>query len=786
MALLDPSLLMALALLLGQRAATSPWPVAVLMLGVAGVLWHARKRSWALLVLLLAALSGARATRSLLDADVSRRRAWLELHSPMQCAAEGIIEGSPVHQNDGYRVDVALRAIDCDGRAVSPLRARLYTDHAELARGDRARVLATLAPVQLFRNPELPDPRPASARGGIVASGGADELVIVARASGIRAWIDRARYGVRERILQSYPARTAPFARALVLGEGDLEEEDNDAFRASGLAHLLAVSGTHLVLVVLGFAGLLRRLLSWIPSLAQRYDTGALAATVAIPFAFIYADFAGGSGSALRAAAMMAVSLGARALGRRGSGPRALGVSVTVFAFLDPLVAFDLSFLLSLAATGGLIGLRSPCRSALDRLLVGPLARLGEPLSITLAASLACAPVLSLITPSFPLLGMLANMVAVPLGELAALPLCLAHALLPWCPPLERLAALAASGALLLLRAVAHITAALPWGKLPFPSLSAAQWSVLGAGALASSLLKKRRAPVLAFVAAALLALGFQDVHRAAPTGVLRVTHLDVGQGDSTLIDLPDGRLMLLDGGGFVGSPVDPGKRVLLPLLRARHRDHIDVMVLSHPHPDHFTGLAAVAAALPVGELWDTGQGEDEGAGPLYESFLARLRAQGTRVLHPAQLCHEAHVFGGARVRVLAPCDHYTPFANANDNSLVLSVRLGHRGALFVGDAEHAEEEQLLRAYPTELASDVLKVGHHGSRTSSGAAFLRAVHPGLAVISAGARNRFGHPHPTTLRTLQELGIPVHRTDSRGGLIWETDGETIREVAVGPS
>ncbi|MDB4993302.1 MAG: internalization-related competence protein ComEC/Rec2, partial [Myxococcaceae bacterium] len=237
------------------------------------------------------------------------------------------------------------------------------------------------------------------------------------------------------------------------------------------------------------------------------------------------------------------------------------------------------------------------------------------------------------------------------------------------------------------------------------------------------------------------------------------------------------GSAMLIDAGGIVGSPVDVGERVVAPLLRARRRDALRTVVLSHPHPDHYGGLERGLLAVRVSEAWDTGQGEREGTGGAYATFLATTRAAGARVLRPSELCG-AREIGGARVEVLAPCPSPSPDRGPNDNSLVVRISFGRRSFLFVGDAEHEEEADLVRLPRDRLRADVLKVGHHGSRTSSSAAFIAAVAPVEAVVSSGVRNRFGHPAPTTLGTLASAGTRVWRTDRVGAVVAETDGDTL--------
>ncbi len=783
---LNALLLLAIALLGGSFIPAAPLAAST---GLALCAWMLRERlkplGW-LLAIALIGLGASRAALQIRATQAEHRAAFSDLRGTSRCAFTGQVVSSPTWRGHQPSFDAELVDLDCEGRLLpGPYLARLYGGPGQLARGDRFEAIGQLGVRRWFRNRELLDPTLGVGRTAVVASGGILALSITRAGGGVRARIDAARAFVRRRIEATFASEAEAVARALVLGENDLSDQDAAAFQASGLAHLLAVSGTHLVFAVLSLVGALRAVLLRWRAVAEAYDVARLAAAAGVPLALLYADFAGGSGSAWRAAWMLAAGFSLRALDRSPNHGSCIAVSILLGWLFDPLVSFDLSFMLSLAATGGLLTLgrswarQLPCpRNPIARFVLATS-------TATVAATLPCALLISSISQHFSLLGIAANVVAAPFGEVVALPLCLAHSISSGWGDLEAGLAAVASGALVVVRRIALFSASVEQLSVNLPRPNAWQYCGFVIGAV-GGWLRWSRGPAVGdspprttarWVLCACGIVGAAEVHTrwsGNPSEVLRVTFLDVGQGDAALVDLPDGTKMLVDGGGLVGSPVDPGERVLLPVLRARRVSKLDIVVLSHPHPDHFGGLARVLEQIEVGELWDTGLGERSSGPWAYRQLLNLAGARKVKLRGPSELCGE-RMLGGAVLEVYGPCPGPVAGRSTNDNSFVFSLRYGPHAVLLTGDAESEQEAELVDRFGPGLASDVLKVGHHGSRSSSTESFLAHATPKLAVVSCGMRNRFGHPHPQLLQRLQAHGAKVWRTDLGGSLIWVTDG-----------
>ena len=556
--------------------------------------------------------------------------------------------------------------------------------------------------------------------------------------------VPRGRGALRDRIADRsrrlFGAR-APLVDALVIARrAELDAEIRERYTRSGLAHLLSISGLHVAF----FA-------AWLNVLLLRLRLGPRArfvAGTAVMFAYVW--LLGFPAPATRSAAMLAF-LDVAKLRQRTPSPRGL-VALTALCVLlgDPWAVQSVGAWLSVAAVGAVIwaGRATERQHKLMRLLA-PAA----------AATLLTAPITAYSFGTVAPIGVLTNLAAIPLAGLAV-PGLMAALLLS-----SSWLAAGAGLCLALLDLVAKTAAALPGGH--FTMIAGPRAAALWLGVLLAAWWlwhsPRRRwtiAARLAFVAAlTTLSASFGALRRLSDCRCLTVSFLDVGQGDAIALRSPAGRWLLIDGGPR-GPDGDAGRRVVVPFLRSHGATQLAAIVATHAHLDHFGGLPAVLDAFDPPYVLEPGQPVPDAG---YLDFLGAVERDGAQ-WRPARRGDKLELDGVA-IEVLSPDSAWvTSQTDINEESVVLLVTYGSARLLLAGDA----------GLPTEahLAGQVgrvtlLKVGHHGSRGATSDAWLDELHPADAIISVGAKNRYGHPAPETLDRLRRHGVTVFRTDERG-------------------
>jgi competence protein ComEC len=690
-------------------------------------------------------------------------------------------------QGESKKIRFLLAVHSLDGSPLNVSAVVTVTEGVpDLAPGDEVAFSARLFLPRGFANPGLPDARLLSKAQGVdllasVRSAADIQIVSGLEGSGWppRRLAFRLRSAMARVIDQRLAGPAAAFVRTMVLGERtEVSPEVEEGFRAAGATHVLSVSGLHLAVVAALVFGLLRRLALLVPQWALRMNATALAAALSLPAVALYTLLTGEAMATLRSAFMAVVALGAMLVNRPFSLAASIAFAALVLLVQSPLALLDVSFQLSFASVIALgffaqrFSPAAPPRGA--RWWRRALGWLGRCLAASSVASLSTMPLVAHhfgeVTPVAPV----GNLVLVPLVELAVLPCGLVGALLALAHPVLGAAPLWIAG----VASQAALYGAEGFRRLApiilvrYPNLLESAALVASAGLLLYGLSRgtgRRLRWLLSALLAGSLAAGSLVVRdlRRKTADEMRVTFIDVGQGDSALLEGPGGFVMLVDGGGRYDDSFDTGARVVEPVLRARGIGRVDLVVLSHPHPDHLNGLLRVLARFEVGTLWTSG---DDGHNPKYRELLALAHQRGVATPVPAGFDKE-----GVRVEPLGPWVGDVigppPGLDANNASLVVRASYAGHAVLFTGDIGEDGEAELVARGETGLAiaSDVLKVPHHGSRMSSGDEFLAAVQPSTAVVSVGKHNTFHLPSAATLARYRARNTGVHRTDLEGAV-----------------
>jgi competence protein ComEC len=692
--------------------------------------------------------------------------------SDLPVLIEGVVDERPEGlDTGGARLYLQVERISGD-RGAAAVKGRMLLQvkegRAQLNTGDRILFSSKIRRPRNLGIPGESDYQRRLAYRSVFATGfvkAPDDVVLLRAGDGWRHRVDLLAAALGRFISRHAPGAEGGVLKALLLGDkGDVPEELNDAYARSGVNHILSISGFHVGIIFLCIFQLLYLMARSSEFLALHLNLRKSLLVVALPVVVFYLFLSGAAPATLRSVLMIAALVAALHIKREVEPVNSVMLAACLILFAAPQTLFEVSFQLSFLAIWGLVVLAPPMAACFEG--VGKRIRW---LLLLLAAS--AAAILATLVPvayyfhRISFIGLLANLVIVPLMGYGAVVAGFAALTLSIFAPVPA-AALIKLAALLVKLSDAVI---LYLARAPVITFyNPERLDLLLACLLLCALTFIRPRRTAGFAALLLLlVLALRAVPaEAAGDGALHICFLSIGQGDSALVRLPDGKSMVVDGGGKAGeSESRVGQRLLLPALRRLGVRRVDYLVLSHEHPDHLQGVLYLAENVEVGEFWESGI-----PSTLYDyqklKWVLAARGIPVRVLTAVVAPFAA---GGARVEPLWPVNSEPAVSgDANDSSLVFRLSLGKSSVLFTGDFTAQSETQLL-ARGVSLCSSLLKVGHHGSKYASTEPFLAAVAPKAAVISAGYANPFHLPAPSTVTRLQRRGARVYRTDLEGSV-----------------
>lgn len=570
--------------------------------------------------------------------------------------------------------------------------------------------------------------------------------------------------------------------KGIFIGErGGIPYSTRTAFTNSGIAHILAVSGSNVVIVFAFFSvafGLLR-----IPR-----NLNIILTSLVLLF---YMILTGSQPPIVRATVMTLIILFGKILGEKSNALNSLGVAALVILAYDARQLFDVGFQLSFLAVLSIVYLYPIVNTQISRLqkddiVHRSLAFLLRVSAVSLVATLGTLPLTAIYFGKVSVVGLLTNGIILPIVG-ASVMLGFISSLLGWVNFFVADTFAAVNGLLLSLSlAAAKYSGGLSWAyveTLQFKPVHAIPYFAALGVLFHLHMGSVARKMIIAFLASLNILL-FVSISSSEKSHdrMLRVSFIDVGQGDAALVEFPDGETMLIDGGPRTGD-YDSGERIIVPFLRRRGIEKIDYVIASHPHADHIGGFPYIFQSFDVSAVLESGQPARD---PIYREYVQALQMEHCRV-DTARGSQPAIQIGGAKLYILYPTpahidvDTSHSHTNLNNTSVVLKLCYGRTSILFTGDAERDAEEEILQSYGDFLQSTLLKTGHHGSITSSSQEFLDAVNPKHAIISVGLHNKFNHPSEDVLERLRRMKVEPLRTDEEGAIIFESDGEKVNRI-----
>jgi competence protein ComEC len=692
----------------------------------------------------------------------------------------GAIDSEPAQQERRMscvvRADSIIRQgkIERDSRRVMIMLRFEKKDRykEEIEFGKKIEMHGTLEPFPFQRNPGEFDYGKYLALNdiqGIVTVKGLDNVQVGKEVDGnsFQVWtysVQKALYHVIDRL---HSPRHASFLKGIIFGyRADIPADVKQSFMDTGTIHILAVSGSNVAFVafiffsILGFFRLPRKAVGG----------------VAILGLIAYMLLTGSSASVVRATIMAIVLLCGTLFERKADIYNSISVAALILLFWNTNTLFDVGFQLSFAAVISIVyfypRLESLIKKIPDRFeeikAVDAVLKL---FAVSLAAQLGTVPFTAYYFGRVSIISLVANIPVVPISGLNTFIGAAEIMFYPISPWIARLYAVVNNFLVWFLLGFVKQAASVPFAYLEAWHFSAV--FVIGYYILVIGIFNLNLPRVRAWLLIIVLTLSNYVLY----SNIWFLTHpkcittvIDVGQGDAILIEFPNGKRILIDAGPL-SQKFDAGERTVVPFLKRNGISKLDYFLITHSHSDHIGGAGSVLKLLRVDTFMMASLAT--GNHQVKEVLeIAEARHSGIKIVRAG---NQIQIDSNTRVYVLYPDSNHIAEKNLNNSSVVLKIVYGNSSIMLVGDAEVVTEKRMMPRYGAFLSSDILKVGHHGSITSTSEEFLKLVRPQTTLISVGNHNKFRHPSPFTIWLLKANSIDIKRTDKLGAIVLESDG-----------
>jgi len=700
---------------------------------------------------------------------------------------EGVLYRPPEYSWDNTRIYLNLTTIHFRNHSLPVTGRFLLTVKdcpIQLDYGDQIRFLSKVRQPSNFGNPGCFDYVNHLAREGIYTTGYLVDTKYLAKMGGQRNhlhFIGKLRNTIRETFFKNLESPSRGIALAMILGEkGEISSTLREEFVIAGVAHLLAISGLHVGIVAAVAYLLIRWVLTRSYRLILLISIHKWASFLAIFPVIFYSVLSGWNLPTQRAVIMVIAYLVAMIMGRERDLINTLCLAAFIILFFSPPSLFDISFQLSFVSVFFLIylipkiSLLLPEERSVAKLHyqweIKVFRWLSGSIFATVSATLGTLPLVALYFNRFSLIGIIPNLILIPLLGFVTVPLGLIISISSLISstitlPFLKLDEIIIDDSIILIRFFAH----LPLSDLRVSTPTLFEICLFYTGLFLLCNFKRSRNVRYSLICIVFLLtfdlLYYQYKDRFNP--LLRITFLDGGQGEATLIEFPYGSKMLIDGGGFYKVDLDVGERSIAPFLWKRKIKRIDYLVLTHLHPDHINGLPFIARNFTPRVFWWNGDEVPLMLAARVHEIIGQVEGNSlvaNRKTPPLTI-------NGARIDFLHPPPR-SPWVG-NNNSLAFTITLGEVSFLFTGDIEKEAEEEIIHARG-DLKSTVIKVPHHGSLVSSSEEFIKEVNPKVAVFT-GKMGRV-LPHPKIIQRYKLMGSKVIRIDQQGAVSFVTDGK----------